>query len=262
MKIINELFSLKEKHIVVTGATGLIGKSITIALTEFGAALTLVGGRNIAKLHNIHNELLDIGATIHAQYSLDISSKESIKEFLHQIDKSQVKVDGLVHCAMHRPGQRNIDRYEHSFEESLLSNAVSSFLIWDKFAKLMAAQGGGSLVYIGSIYGKVSPDFSIYEDTEMGTEPDYPFIKEGMNGLSKYYANKFGKEQVRSNVVILGGVSNHQPVLFVDRFSRKTSMHRMAVPKDIAGACVYLLSDASQYVTGSEIRVDGGFLSK
>jgi NAD(P)-dependent dehydrogenase (short-subunit alcohol dehydrogenase family) len=127
---------------------------------------------------------------------------------------------------------------------------------------MMAMTGGGSLVYIGSIFGKVSPDFTVYEETIMGTEPDYLFIKEGMNCLSKYYANKFGLQKVRSNVIILGGVLNKQPDSFVEKFESKTSLLRMAKPNDIVGACIYLLSDASEYVTGSEVRVEGGYLSR
>lgn len=257
-----DLFSLKGKHIVVTGVTGLIGATIAEVLANYGAKLTLVGGTDKQKLIHLQKTISKNGPSIHSTYLLDITSKAAVTQFLDTFLPNDIQVDGVVHCAMHRPGQKNLSRYEDVFEESLIANVVSSFLLWDGFSKLMAKTGGGSLVYIGSIYGKVSPDFSVYDGTNMGTEPDYPFIKEGMNGLSKYYANKFGLQKVRSNVIILGGVYNNQPDSFVGKYISKTSLMRMAKPLDIAGACIYLLSDTSQYVTGSELRVEGGFLSR
>ena len=117
-------------------------------------------------------------------------------------------------------------------------------------------------MYIGSIYGKGSPDFDIYKGLQMGTEPDYVFIKEGMNGLSKFYANKYGAANVRSNVIVLGGVFDNQPSKFVERYISKVPLRRMAEPSDVVGACLFLLSDASSYVTGTELFVDGGYHSR
>ncbi len=257
--MVDNLFSVTGKHIIITGATGLVGSEISKSLAARGARLTLVGSK-ISRLNALLSEL-DAKKNLHSVYELDINSKEEVRRFTIETTKRDV-VDALIHCAMARPGQSNHGNYEITFEDSILRNVISSFMLWDAFSKHMAASGGGSLIYVNSIYGKTAPDFDMYEGLSMGTEPDYMFIKSGMNGLSKYYASKYGRAGVRSNSIILGGVANHQPKLFHDRYIQKTSLNRMATSVDVVGACVYLASDASSYVTGSEIRVEGGYLCK
>ena len=117
------------------------------------------------------------------------------------------------------------------------------------------------MIFMGSIYGSNAPDFSIYNGTSMGTEPDYSFIKSGGSALSKYYASLFGKDGVRSNSIILGGVENGQPVEFIERYSARTCLKRMAQPEEVVGLCEFLLSNEASYITGAEIAVDGGLQS-
>jgi len=255
------IFSLKDRHIIITGATGLVGTALAMGLSAFGARLTLVA-RDVGKLTSLYESFPMPVPSGSSTYALDLNSKEEVMKFLSLFSPDKNPVHGVVHCAMARPAQKSLCNYEELFEASLTNNALSSFLIWEGFSKLMEKSNGGSLVYIGSIFGNVSPDFSVYEGTKMGTEPDYMFIKEGMNGLSKYYANKFGHAGVRSNLIILGGVKNNQPTSFVEKFVQKIPLQRMAIPSDVVGACIYLLSDASKYVTGSQITVDGGYLSR
>jgi NAD(P)-dependent dehydrogenase (short-subunit alcohol dehydrogenase family) len=261
LKMIDNIFSLKNKHVVITGATGLVGEVLVSALVDFAAVITLVGS-NERKLDSLTHKFDEKKFTKINTYTLDLTSSEEVLKFLIFMESSNQRVDGVIHCAMYRPSQNSHECYEETFEASIYGNAVSSFLLWNGFSKMMGKRSGGSLVYISSIYGEVSPDFSIYEGTNMGTEPDYVFIKEGMSGLSKYYANKYGHLGVRSNVIILGGVSNNQPTLFTEKYIKKVPLMRMATPLDVVGACIYLLSDASSYVTGSEIRIDGGYLSR
>jgi NAD(P)-dependent dehydrogenase (short-subunit alcohol dehydrogenase family) len=256
-----DIFSLENKQIIVTGATGLVGSALAIALADFGAKLIVVA-KNEDKLKNLCLRLSRNSTLSHSYFKLDMESEQDVLKFLESYIPHQGPVHGIVHCAMARPGQKNLHNQQETFGSSVLINAISSFLIWDRISKLMSKNCYGSLVYIGSIYGTVSPDFRIYEGTNMGTEPDYMFLKAGMMGLSRYYANKYGHLKVRSNVITLGGVFNNQDMNFVAKYRSKASLNRMATPTDVVGACVYLLSDASQYVSGSEIRVDGGYLSR
>ena len=256
-----DIFSLQKKQIVISGATGLVGSELAFALSEFGANLILVG-KNEHKLKELLLRINTNSSSDHSYYVLDIESTEDVLHFLDAFIPARGPVHGVVHCAMARPGQKTMNNHQETFGLSVEINATSSFFIWDKFSKLMSNSNGGSLVYIGSIYGCTSPDFSIYNGTNMGTEPDYMFLKAGMHALSRYYANKYGNLGVRSNIITLGGVFNHQNPDFVERYISKTSLCRMASPSDVVGACVFLLSDASQYVTGSEVRVEGGYLSR
>lgn len=256
-----KLFSLAGKEILLTGATGRVGRELARAFATMGVKLTLIG-RSQVKLEALQSKILMENAYLAKIEVLDINSEDETKHFLKSLRDGNNNVDGFVHCAMSRPGQASKHDYTKTLSDSIRKNALSSILLWEGIGQHMSERNGGSLIYIGSIYGKASPDFSIYDGLQMGTEPDYVFIKEGMNGISRYYANKYGKRNVRSNVVILGGVFDGQPKAFVEKYIEKVPLERMADAKDIVGACVYLLSESSSYVTGSELYVDGGYHSR
>lgn len=257
----DNMFSLAGKDILLTGATGRVGQELAHAFADMAANLTLIG-RSQEKLEALLSKIQLKNTCSPRIEVLDINSEDEIKHYLRKLHEEDINIDGLVHCAMSRPGQIVGYNYKNALVDSIRSNAISSILLWDGIAQHMSHRNGGSLVYIGSVYGKASPDFSIYTGLQMGTEPDYVFIKEGMNGISKYYANKFGEKNVRSNVVILGGVFDNQPEAFVRKYIQKVPLKRMADTGDIVGACVYLLSESSSYVTGSELFVDGGYHSR
>ena len=129
----------------------------------------------------------------------------------------------------------------------------------------MAKQGGGSIVNIASIYGMVGSNLSLYEGTTMTTAPDYFFHKGGMINLTRYLASHYGQQKVRVNVVSPGGIYNPekpQDDAFLARYAKTTMLGRMAEAGEIGGAVVFLLSDASTYVTGANLPVDGGYTAK
>lgn len=123
----------------------------------------------------------------------------------------------------------------------------------------MKRLGGGSIINIGSTYGVVAPDFSIYEGTQMTMPAAYSAIKGGLITFTKYLAAYYGKDKVRANVVSPGGIFDHQPKSFVEKYSKRVPLGRMGEPSDVAGAVVFLASDASKYVTGHNLMVDGGW---
>nr|MCR4718543.1 SDR family oxidoreductase [Bacillota bacterium] len=127
----------------------------------------------------------------------------------------------------------------------------------------MAENGGGSIINIGSYMGILGPDDSLYKDTEMtGFIPDYFFHKGGMNNFTRFLASYYGPKNVRCNILNLGGFYNGQDERFVKRYNERTFLKRMANETDIMGAVVFLASDASSYITGSAISVDGGYSAK
>ena len=123
----------------------------------------------------------------------------------------------------------------------------------------MKRQGGGSIINFASIYGVVAPDFSIYEGTDMTMPVAYSAIKGGIITLSKYFATYYGGDNIRVNAISPGGIFSGQAESFVDRYAQKTPMKRMGTPEEIAGAVVFLSSNASSYVTGQNLLVDGGW---
>ena len=120
-------------------------------------------------------------------------------------------------------------------------------------------RGKGSIINISSIYGVVANDPTIYEDTDMRQPPTYNFVKAGMINFTRYLACYYGKQGVRANCISPGGYFNDQPKPFLDNYTKRVPIGRMLYNKDIKGAVVFLASDASEYVTGANLMVDGGW---
>jgi NAD(P)-dependent dehydrogenase (short-subunit alcohol dehydrogenase family) len=133
------------------------------------------------------------------------------------------------------------------------------FLICQEFLPDMVKQGRGSIINISSIYGVVSNDPTIYEGTTMRQPPTYNFVKAGMINFTRYLACYYGKQGVRANCISPGGYFDGQPQPFVDQYCRRVPVGRMLGNEDIQGAVVFLASEASEYVTGLNLMVDGGW---
>ena len=146
-----------------------------------------------------------------------------------------------------------------AWQRSAAGDMVGLYAICKAFIGSMVAAGGGSIINISSIYGVVGNDPSLYEDTEMVQPPNYNFIKAGMINFTRYVANYYGKQGVRANCISPGGYYTGQAGPFVERYNKRVPMGRMMDNEDLKGAVVFLASDASAYVTGHNMLVDGGF---
>jgi NAD(P)-dependent dehydrogenase (short-subunit alcohol dehydrogenase family) len=145
--------------------------------------------------------------------------------------------------------------------ESMRINATGMFDITREMADLIAKRGKGSIVNIGSMQGLYGADFNLYEGTTMDSPPDYHFHKGGMVALTKYLARKLGPKGIRVNCICPGGLFTNQPELFLKRYCAKVPLGRMACGDDIKGPVVFFASDASQYITGEAVLMDGGLHS-
>ena len=125
----------------------------------------------------------------------------------------------------------------------------------------MKKQKSGSIINMGSIYGVVGPDFSIYEGTPMTMPGAYSAIKGGILNFTRYLASYYGKDHVRVNAISPGGIKDKQPKSFITRYNQKCPLGRMGEVDDIIGALIYLASDASGYMTGQNLCIDGGWTS-
>lgn len=254
-----EMFSLKGKVAVITGGAGLYGRQIAEALAEAGAK-TFMASRDQAKLEEQAKTFRAAGLDVTA-LSLDQGDEQSIKDLLAEVLKRAGKVDILVNNAVLRPMKDWTDTAA-AFARSMEVNATGVFSMTRYFGDHMAAQGGGSIVNVGSIQGVIGPDYSLYEGLGWGMPPDYFFHKGGMVQLTRFAASKLGPHNVRVNIINPGGFFNNQDERFVKRYNQRTFLGRMANEQDLKGIIVFLASDASGYITGAEIAVDGGYTAK
>jgi NAD(P)-dependent dehydrogenase (short-subunit alcohol dehydrogenase family) len=253
--VYRNLFSCKNKVALVTGGFGLIGKEIVRGLSDFGATVC-VADINEHQMKGFEN----LAAVNFKQF--DITSEESIRQILEAVISRFKKIDILVNCAYPRTsdwGARCEDVTFDSWKMNLNSHLGGYFLCCQKVAEQMKRQGGGSIINFVSIYGVVAPDFSIYEGSTMTMPVAYSAIKGGIIALSKYLATYYAKDNIRVNCISPGGVFDKQPESFVARYNAKTPLGRMGTPEDMVGAVLYLATDASSYVTGHNLIVDGGW---
>jgi len=250
-----ELFSCKGKTAMVTGGAGLIGRGIVKALHEFGAEVYIA---DIDK--NKADELIkDVAVKF---VYLDITSDDSIQKALAEVIKNSGKIDILVNCAYPRTkdwGMKFENISFNSWKTNVDNHLGGYFLCCQKTAEQMKAKGGGAIINLSSIYGVVAPDFSIYEGTEMTMPAAYSAIKGGIISLTRYIATYYGGYNVRANSISPGGIFDNQPESFVERYTKKTPLKRMGAPDDVIGAVIFLASDASSYITGQNILIDGGW---
>lgn len=255
-----ERFSLRGKVIILTGGAGLYGRGLTTRLCQAGANL-VIASRNLQKLQEIAEEEKRAGHTITAE-ALDLSSHRSIEEFVGRLLARFDRIDGLVNNAYLRVMKGGPTGPVEQWEESLRANATGLLNITRAVGESMCEKGGGSMVNIGSIMGMVGPNPFLYEGTEMSAPPDYFYNKGGMVALTRYFASYYGARNVRINCLSPGGYFTGQDPKFLERYEKMTMLGRMANDDDLAGAVIFLLSDASSYITGANLPVDGGYTAK
>jgi NAD(P)-dependent dehydrogenase (short-subunit alcohol dehydrogenase family) len=240
---------LKDKVIIVTGGSGLLGK-------EFIKELILEGAKVVNVDINVPMDFLN------GTYQLDITNPKLAEQAITEINEYYGKIDGLVNNAYPRTADWS-NKFEdvtlESWSKNIEMQMNSYFFLCQQVLKFMAKQKSGSIVNIASIYGVVGNDFSLYEGTDIVPPPAYSAIKGGIISLSRYLASYYGKRGIRVNTVSPGGIFDNQKPIFVDNYNKKVPMGRMGNPDDIAPSVTFLLSDKAKYITGHNLIVDGGW---
>lgn len=239
---------LKDKVIIVTGGSGLIGRAIIKDITLKGGFAV---NADISVETDLNRNLIKI----------DITNEESVAEGIEKIAQHFGKIDGLVNNAYPRTkdwGAKFEDITFDSWRTNVDIQMNSSFLMIQKvMPQLLSSKG--SIVNIASIYGVVGNDFSIYENTNINTAAPYAAIKGGIINLTRYLCAYYGKRGVRVNCVSPGGIFDNQHEIFVNNYERKVPLGRMGNADDIAPAISFLLSEDAKYITGQNLIVDGGW---
>lgn len=258
MKVL-ECFSLKGKVAIITGGAGLYGRQIVEALAEAGAK-TYVASRNLEALEKV--------AAIHRKKGEDVTAvqfdqgeESSALALRDRVMKEAGKIDVLVNNSVARPMKGYADKIEN-YAESMRINATGLFAVTRAVGDAMSP--GGAIINIGSIMGLIGPEPANYRGTDMnGFYPEYFFHKGGMVNLTRFLASYFGPKNIRCNCIHPGGFQTEKmPKAFVRQYCERTCLGRLANASDLKGIIVFLASDASLYVTGANIPIDGGYTAK
>jgi NAD(P)-dependent dehydrogenase (short-subunit alcohol dehydrogenase family) len=265
-------FDLSGKVMVITGGAGLIGREFAAALAGAGARVILAD-IDLASAEQAAAEVDVTGGGTVTAVPLDVTDPRSVKAMVEGVVKEEGRLDALINNAAINPQpDTNPDvahgnAFEHlSLEEwkrALSVDLTGAFLCAQAAGAQMLRQGGGIIINIGSTYGMVAPDQSIYEKTDGAggyiKPATYTVTKSALLGLTRYLAAYWAGKGIRVNTLTLGGIYNAQDEEFVKRYSRRTPLGRMADRSEVRGAIVFLTSDEASYMTGANVVLDGGW---
>lgn len=264
-----DLFDLRGKVAVVTGGAGILGQHFCAGLAESGATVVVVDlqedkAQELAQALRVRYKAQTIGI------GCDVSNPRAVQAMVARVVSEHGEINVLHNNAAGKSD--DLDAFFAPFEEYSLDqwrkimavNLDGMFLVAQAVGKQMVAQGkGGSIIQTASIYGLMAPDHRIYEGSlylgrQINTPAVYTASKAAVIGLTKHLATYWADKGIRVNTLTPGGTESGQNDEFNRRYSARIPMNRMASAHEMVGALLYLASDASSYVTGQNIIVDGG----
>lgn len=274
MKVLDS-FRLDGKVVIITGGAGMLGREYSQAVAQAGG-IPVVADINADSAHEVAEK---VHAETHVQalgVHVDVADKVSVKAMVRLVLKKFGRIDGLVNNAALDPkfDKKHADKHTNSFEDfplalwnkSLEVDLTGRFLCAQAVAPAMLSQGGGSIVNVASTYSLVGPDQRLYEKDDPKAPKSYKPVayvvsNSAVLGLTRYLATYWAGKNIRVNTLTPHGVYNNHGDDFVKRFNYRTPLGRMAEKHEFNAAVVFLLSDASSYMTGSNLVMDGGWTS-
>ncbi len=270
----SSMFSLEGRTAVLTGATGFFGRTFAQTLLSNGARLIAIGRSE--RLENLSaGWSRDFGADRVRSCRVDMYDLLAFSAVLDEIAVEE-EVDVLVNNAYELGSVTGFNTSDGALETATLDQWTRHFMsgiYWpaltvQKLGPGMKARGHGSIVNISTMYAVVAPDPRLYEGTRFLNPPGYSAAKAGTLAFTRYVASFWGSHGVRANAILPGPFSNTEEISgnsvdssdpFLGRLASRTSLVRPGQPQELAGALLFLASDASSYVTGHGLVVDGGW---
>lgn len=261
------LFGLKNKTVILTGSSGRLGTRFAHVMSKAGANVILVDVEN-KNNKKLEADLITKYHTKPLSFQVDISDQHTVKKLVKDVLKTYKRIDVLVNNAHFLP--RDHPKRDAPFEQYPLDlwdktisiNLRGLFLCCQEIGNVMIKQKKGVIVNISSIYGISGADQRIYGKSRLNSPAFYAVTKGGMVSLTRYLAAYWHGQNIRVNTLTLGGVFDenlHMNKSFVHNYSEKTMLGRMANKEDYDGPLLFLVSDASSYMTGANLIVDGGW---
>lgn len=270
MATVQELFDLTGRAAVVTGGAGFLGQQFTEALAEAGADV-IVADLDGDAAAAWAEKLAEKGRSAQAA-AVDVTSPASVGQLIDFVLDHYGQVDIVVNSAALDPKFETGTKGNHatsfeafpleSWNQALEVNLTGMFLVCQAAARAMKSSGKGSLINICSTYGLAGPDQRLYEslgEPRLYKPVYYSVTKAGVLGLTRYIATYYQGTEIRCNALTPGGVERNHEQAFKDAYGERTVLGRMAYPYEMKGGVVFLASDASSYMTGANLIVDGGW---
>lgn len=256
---VNDLLSLRGKVALMTGATGHLGSSMAEALAEAGASV-VVSSRDLERAQDAASRLPRVGDSRHLPLAMDHMDDASIEAGFDLAERQAGRVDVLVNNG-HEPLGADWTTVTGDQFRRQLANAAGYFLLARRFREHAVSRGGGgSVVMIGSMYGLVGSYPDAYDGVGAASPVAYQALKGGIIQMTRHLAVYWAADGVRVNSLSPGPFpSGSAPAEMVARLEGKSPMRRMGRPEELKGAVVFLASDASSYMTGQNLVIDGGW---
>lgn len=258
-----KLFDMSEKTVIITGAAGLLGSQYAEGLSDAGANVVLAD-IDYKTCKQISSKLSDKNNSENLAIKLDLTNKKSIQEMVKKSKKRFSSIDVLINNAADQGDSKlrktpfedfPLKNWNHAIDVNL----TGVFLCCQEVGKIMVKQHDGVIINIASTYGIVGPDQRIYGKSGQNSAAFYAATKGSLINLTRYLAAYWQGKGIRVNTLSPGGVKKGQDKNFVKKYSQKTMLGRMANKDEYIGPILFLSSNASSYMTGSNLIVDGGW---
>ena len=248
-----------KKTILLTGACGLAGQKFTKFLGELGykVIFTDVDDKKGRFIEENLSQKLNVN-----YYHLDINNSAEIKSLLDELNSKNIKIDTLINNAYPKNefyGSKLEDVKVENFNNNINIHLGGYFNMMQSLSSYFIEKGGGNIINMSSVYGVISPRFSIYQNTKMTMPVEYAAIKSALLHLTKYYAKYYSGNNIRFNCISMGGIYDNQDEAFVKSYKQYCSNKGLLDIDDVLGALDYLVSDNSKYLNGQNIIIDDGF---
>lgn len=258
------MINIENKKIIITGGAGYLGETLSNELLKNGAKV-LVIDNNMKNIKKLKKKLKTFKKNIHF-LKIDLSKEKNFSLIKKFIKKNFNKIDGILNLIANNPEVKKKNEFKSFFKTNLVSWSndinigLTSIMLVCKHLTPLIDKKGGSIVNLSSDLSVISPDHRLYNKNKiLGSKPiSYSVIKHGLIGLTKYLSTYLANKKIRVNSVSPGGIYKDQPKQFVNKISKLIPLKRMATRNDMNSIIIYLLSDSSSYMTGSNLVIDGG----
>jgi NAD(P)-dependent dehydrogenase (short-subunit alcohol dehydrogenase family) len=263
------LFTIKGKTIALIGATGILGSEYVDLLAKSGANL-VIGDIDIVNCERLAKKVKNDYGTECISVKVDITKEDQISKFYNKLHANFDALDVLINNAQVKPDNfyAPFEKYTKKTLMEVLDGNLAGVIISSQFAcKKFLEQGFGNIINVSSIYGNVGADQRLYEGVKNIYYPDevfsspvsYAVSKAGIINFTRYLASYYREKNIRVNCLTPGGVYDNHDSIFLQNYSARTLLGRMADKTDYNGAILFLASEASSYMTGANILIDGGW---